>query len=108
MLPGQSWMPEYEVDAAAAAKMFTKDGDLTAETIARSTKIQEGSKMGNTHLKEYFEAHGGVDQWGKYATPRVNIPGGEGTLDIHFYKNEVSGEVYYYDYKVKLGGGERR
>ncbi|MFE7570848.1 RHS repeat-associated core domain-containing protein [Streptomyces sp. NPDC057539] len=99
---------EYEVDAAAAAKMFTKDGDLTAETIARSTKIQEGSKMGNSHLKEYFKAHGGIDQWGKYATPRINTPGGGGTLDVHFYKNEVSGEVYYYDYKVKLGGGERK
>ncbi|MFF7474819.1 hypothetical protein [Streptomyces sp. NPDC008092] len=99
---------EYEADAAAAAKMFTKDGDLTTETIARSTKIQEGSKMGNTHLREYFEEHGGIDQWGKYATPRLNIPGREGTFDIHFYRNEVSGEIYYYDYKVKLGGGQRR
>lgn len=42
------------------------------------------------------------------AAPRINIPGREGTFDIHFYKNEVSGEMYYYDYKVKLGGGERR
>ncbi|MGW9030447.1 RHS repeat-associated core domain-containing protein [Streptomyces sp. NPDC055722] len=99
---------EYEADAAAASKMFTTDGDLTAETIARSTKIQEGTKMGNEHLKEYFAAHGGAEQWGKYATPRLNIPGGEGTFDIHFYRNEVSGEIYYYDYKVKLGGGERR
>ncbi|WP_234343171.1 RHS repeat-associated core domain-containing protein [Streptomyces fulvoviolaceus] len=99
---------EFEADAAAAAKMFTKDGDLTAETIARSTKIQEGSKMGNTHLREYFEAHGGIDQWGKYATPRLNIPGGNGTFDIHFYRNEVSGELYYFDYKVKLGGGTRK
>jgi RHS repeat-associated protein len=101
----------YEVDVAAASAMFTKDGALTAETIARSMKIQEGGKMGNKHLKAYFEAHGGVDQWGKYATPRMNTPGGEGTratFDIHFYKNEVSGEVYYYDYKVKLGGGERK
>lgn len=88
--------------------MFTKDGDLTAETIARSPKIQEGTQMGNTHLQEYFEAHGGSEQWGKYATPRLNIPGGEGTFDIHFYRNEVSGEMYYYDYKVKLGGGRRR
>ncbi|MFF1967082.1 RHS repeat-associated core domain-containing protein [Streptomyces sp. NPDC058232] len=98
---------QYEADAAAAAKMFTKNGDLTAETIARSTKIMEGSKMGNTHLRKYFETHGGIDQWGKYSTPRVNTPGGDGTLDIHFYRNEVSGEVYYYDYKVKLGGGAR-
>ncbi|MEV6949363.1 RHS repeat-associated core domain-containing protein [Streptomyces sp. NPDC051172] len=99
---------EYEADAAAASKMFTTDGDLTAETIARSQKIQEGTKMGNPHLEKYFAAHGGAEQWGKYATPRLNIPGGEGTFDIHFYRNEVSGEVYYYDYKVKLGGGERR
>ncbi|MEU9342089.1 RHS repeat-associated core domain-containing protein [Streptomyces sp. NPDC048278] len=98
----------YEADAAAASKMFTTDGDLTAETIARSMKIQEGTKMGNDHLKKYFAAHGGAEQWGKYATPRMNIPGGEGTFDIHFYRNEVSGEIYYYDYKVKLGGGERR
>ncbi|MGV9248760.1 RHS repeat domain-containing protein [Streptomyces sp. NPDC003710] len=99
---------EYEADAAAASKMFTTDGDLTAETIARSQKIQEGTMMGNKHLKKYFEAHGGAEQWGKYATPRMNTPGGEGTFDIHFYRNEVSGEIYYYDYKVKLGGGERR
>lgn len=98
----------YEADAAAASKMFTTDGELTAETIARSTKIQEGTKMGNTHLKAYFAAHGGAEQWGKYATPRMNIPGGEGTFDIHFYRNEVTQEVYYYDYKVKLGGGDRR
>lgn len=53
-------------------------------------------------------AHGGAEQWGKYATPRMNIPGGEGTFDIHFYQNEVTGELYYYDYKSKLGGGNRR
>ncbi|MER5582253.1 RHS repeat-associated core domain-containing protein [Streptomyces asoensis] len=99
---------EYEADAAAAARMFTVDGELTAETIARSTKIQEGAKMGNKHLKEYFAAHGGADQWGKYATPRINTPGGEGTFDIHFYMNEVTGETYYYDYKIKLGGGARK
>ncbi|MFJ7242938.1 RHS repeat domain-containing protein [Streptomyces olivaceus] len=99
---------EYEADAAAASKMFTTDGDLTAETIARSTKIQAGTKMKNTHLEEYFAAHGGAEQWGKYGTPRLNIPGGKGTFDIHFYRNEVSGEIYYYDYKSKLGGGERR
>jgi len=29
------------------------------------------------------------------------------TFDIHFYMNEVTGEVYYYDYKVKFGGGQR-
>lgn len=33
---------------------------------------------------------------------------GEGTFDIHFYRNEVTGDLYYYDYKVKLGGGDRR
>ncbi|SHI22284.1 RHS repeat-associated core domain-containing protein [Streptomyces sp. 3214.6] len=99
---------QYEADAAAAAKLFTTDGNLTAETIARSEKIIEGSKIENPHLEEYFKAHGGVDQWGKYGTPRVNTPGGEGTLDIHFYMNEVSGEVYLYDYKVKFGGGKRK
>ncbi|MEU2897600.1 RHS repeat-associated core domain-containing protein [Streptomyces sp. NPDC001273] len=99
---------QYEADASAVARMFTEDGHLTAETIARSTKIIEGSKIGNSHLREYFEAHGGLDQWGKYATPRVNTPGREGTIDIHFYRNEVSGEMYYYDYKIKLGGGARR
>ncbi|MEU8586386.1 RHS repeat-associated core domain-containing protein [Streptomyces sp. NPDC048664] len=98
---------EYEADAAAASKMFTTDGDLTAETIARSHKIQEGTKMKNPHLEEYFAAHGGAEQWGKYGTPRLNTPGGEGTLDIHFYRNKVTGEIYYYDYKVKLGGGDR-
>ncbi|MDH6455486.1 RHS repeat-associated protein [Streptomyces sp. SAI-119] len=99
---------QYEADAAAASKMFTTEGDLTTETIARSSKIMEGTAMKNTHLEEYFAAHGGAEQWGKYATPRMNIPGGEGTFDVHFYRNEVSGEIYYYDYKVKLGGGDRR
>ncbi|WP_240802492.1 RHS repeat-associated core domain-containing protein [Streptomyces sp. A0642] len=95
----------YEADAATAASMFTKEGNLSADTIARSTKIMEGSKMGNAHLKEYFEAHGGASQWGKYATPRVNTPGRPGTIDIHFYRNEVTEEIYYYDYKAKMGGG---
>lgn len=39
-------------------------------------------------------------------TPRLNIPGGEEAFALHFYK-KVSGELYYYDYKVKLGGGQR-
>ena len=38
----------------------------------------------------------------------MNIPGGEGTFDIHFHRNEVTGELYYYGYKSKLGGGKRR
>ncbi|MES4827710.1 MULTISPECIES: hypothetical protein [Streptomyces violaceoruber group] len=46
--------------------------------------------MENTHLQGYFAAHGGAEQWGKYGTPRLNIPGGQGTFDIHFYGNEVS------------------
>jgi len=37
----------------------------------------------------------------------MNTPGGEGTFDIHFYMNEVTGDVYYFDYKVKFGGGQR-
>ncbi|MET8566137.1 hypothetical protein ABZV75_38345 [Streptomyces flaveolus] len=106
--PGSESRLEYEADAAAANKMFTPDGDLTAETIAQSQKIIRGSKIENPHLREYFAEHGGLDQWGKYGTPRLNIPGREGTFDIHFYKNEVSGEIYYFDYKVKLGGGSRR
>ncbi|MCX5269370.1 hypothetical protein [Streptomyces sp. NBC_00199] len=96
---------KYEADAAAAAAMFTADGNLTAQTIARSTKIIDGSKIGNKHLEAYFKAHGGVDQWGKYGTPRLSTPGSEGTFAVHFYMNEVTGEVYYYDYKIKLGGG---
>ncbi|BDE44296.1 hypothetical protein SLITK23_75410 [Streptomyces lividans] len=92
----------------ARGKMFTTDGDLTAETIARCTKIRAGTKMENAHLQGYFAAHGGAEQWGKYGTPRLNIPGGQGTFDIHFYRNEVSGEIYYYDQRSKLGGSERR
>ncbi|MEV7447949.1 RHS repeat domain-containing protein [Streptomyces nigra] len=99
---------EYDADASAALAMFTKNGDLTEETIARSSKIIGGSKIKNTALIEYFKANGGLEQWGKYATPRLNIPGRAGTFDIHFYKNEVTGEIYYYDYKIKLGGGQRR
>ncbi|MFE5969106.1 RHS repeat-associated core domain-containing protein [Streptomyces sp. NPDC056463] len=96
---------QLEVDAAAAGSIFTKDGALTEEVIARSSKIQEGSKMGNTHLVEYFEEHGGVEQWGKYGTPRLKSPGRDGTFDVHFYKNEVTGEIYYYDYKIKFNKG---
>ncbi|QCW76907.1 hypothetical protein EQG64_03340 [Streptomyces sp. S6] len=98
----------YEADAAAASSLFTKDGGLTKETIARSMKIQEGTQMKNAHLSDYFAKNGGAEQWGKYATPRMNTPGRQGTFDIHFYRNEVTGEIYYYDYKVKLGGGGRR
>lgn len=58
--------------------------------------------------QKYFEAHGGAQQWGKYGPPRLNTPGREGTIDVHFYKNEVTEEIYYYDYKIKLGGGARR
>lgn len=50
--------------------MFTTDGDLTAETIARCTKIRAGTKMENAHLQGYFAAHGGAERWGKYG-PRV-------------------------------------
>ncbi|MFI1814603.1 RHS repeat-associated core domain-containing protein [Streptomyces sp. NPDC020422] len=99
---------QYEVDASAAASMFTKDGLLVDEIIARSTLIQKGTQMGNQHLKDYFAAHGGAEQWGKYATPRLNSPGRDGTFDIHFYRNKVSGEIYYYDYKVKFGGGGKQ
>ncbi|MEU9656425.1 RHS repeat domain-containing protein [Streptomyces chartreusis] len=99
---------EYEADASAISAMFTKDGYLTADAIASSRKIIGGEKIGNPHLKDYFEAHGGAEQWGKYGTPRLNTPGREGTIDVHFYMNEVTGETYYYDYKIKMGGGERR
>ncbi|MFF8639007.1 RHS repeat domain-containing protein [Streptomyces pilosus] len=94
----------------SAGSPFTKEGLLTEEAIKSSRMIQPGSMMGNRAVIEQFEARGGVGQWGKYTTPRHQAPNGM-NFEVHFYMNEKTGEVLYYDYKVKfpavVGGGEK-
>ncbi|MFF3941667.1 RHS repeat-associated core domain-containing protein [Streptomyces phaeofaciens] len=85
----------------SAGSMFNKDGTLTEEAIKNSRMIQPGSKMGNPAVVEQFEAQGGVGQWGKYRTERHQAPNGT-NFEVHFYMNEKTGEVLYYDYKVKF------
>jgi hypothetical protein len=85
----------------SATSMFNKDGTLSEEAIKNSRMIQPGSKMGNPRVIEEFEARGGVGQWGKYSTPRHQSPTGM-DFEVHFYMNEETREVLYYDYKAKF------
>ncbi|WP_308280835.1 RHS repeat-associated core domain-containing protein [Streptomyces barringtoniae] len=85
----------------SANSPFTKDGDLTEEALKESRMIQPGEKMENPAVIAELEARGGVGKWGKWSTARHQAPNGM-NFEVHFYRNNETGEVLYYDYKAKF------
>jgi hypothetical protein len=77
-----------------ALAYFDNTGKLKSETIATSKKIIDGNNLKNPRLIAQLEESGGnIIDWGKYTTK--SIPSPLGGFQVHFYKNEVTGEIYY-------------
>jgi hypothetical protein len=74
---------------------FTPEGALTPEALAESFEIIPAENLGNSNIPEGF---------GKYTTEIYQSPSGE--FEVHFYKNPITGQVYYgLDYKAIFTGG---
>jgi filamentous hemagglutinin len=86
------------------ADILTKDGKLTAEAILESKPIPlTDAVIRNPRIvKELTSDGSNIKDWGKYTTETIPAPNGQ-RLQIHYYKNSVTGKVDYstVDYKVK-------
>ena len=87
--------------------MFTASGGLQSGVIANSTKIIDGTQLGNQLLVKSLTSDGSnIANWGKYATQTFESP--SGPFQVHFYYNSITSQVFYdMDYKAIFvtGGG---
>lgn len=83
-----------------AESIFTEPGYLKPEIISKSDVIIPGQDFSNPKLiQELTRSGGDISDWGKYATK--SIPSPSGSFQMHFYRNSMTGEVYYgRDYKA--------
>ena len=83
-----------------ARSIFTETGELTPEVISKSDVIIQGEDLNNPNLIQDLTRFGDeISDWAKYKTKSTSSP--SGSFQMHFYKNSVSGEVYYgADYKA--------
>lgn len=83
-----------------ASSIFNEQGFLTEEAINTSRLIKPGEELGNLSLRnELSNKSGNLADWGKYSTRPINSP--SGSFEMHFYRNLVTGDVYYgRDYKA--------
>jgi RHS repeat-associated protein len=89
-----------------AGAVFTSSGTLQPEVIADSTKIINGTRLGNDAVVKSLTADGSnIADWGKYTTRSFESP--SGPFQVHFYQDSLTGRVFYdLDYKaVFVGGG---
>ena len=88
-----------------ASSVFTPDGGLKPEVLARSREIIPGFQIGNRYVKDLLTADGStITDWGKFSTETFKSP--EGPFQVHFYRNSKTGAVIYdLDYKAVLNRG---
>ncbi|WP_240992178.1 hypothetical protein [Rickettsiella grylli] len=81
-----------------AKSIFDETGELTNEAINNSILITQGNRLGNKQLRDILSSKGNIYDWAKYSTDSTFSP--SGNFQVHFYKNNVTGEIYYgMDYK---------
>lgn len=91
---------QQQLKMEEASSIFNESGFLNKEAIDSAKIIARGDKLGNEELvNELLQKEGNLSDWGKYRTPLIDSPSGR--FEMHFYKNSVTGEVYYErDYKA--------
>ena len=77
-------------------------GKLTADAVKRSDVIKLKNQISNPRVIEVLTKEGAsIENWVKYKTESVTMPNSQ-RLQIHYYKNNITGQVDYttMDYKV--------
>lgn len=88
-----------QLQAQQASSIFTKEGYLTEEAIGNSGLLPIGQLKNPKLIEELSLRPGNLSDWGKYATESTPSP--SGNFQMHFYRNHVTGDVYYgRDYKA--------
>ncbi|MFO1257939.1 MAG: ankyrin repeat domain-containing protein [Gammaproteobacteria bacterium] len=84
--------------------ILTTDGRLSEYAIDNSKPLlREGTFLKNPEVVQLLTKDGSrIEDWQKRTTPAIDLPNGQ-KRQIHFYRNEQTGEVNYdhQDYKVK-------
>ncbi|GAA5534078.1 hypothetical protein Dalu01_02486 [Deinococcus aluminii] len=88
------------VDISDAVPFLLKKGGLSQKAIQSSTRIMEGSDLGNPAVIKVLTKDGSnIADWGKYSITTKN---GE----IHYYYNPVTKQAdYSIDFKIKYSDG---
>ncbi|MFV0460767.1 MAG: RHS repeat-associated core domain-containing protein [Actinomycetales bacterium] len=91
----------------SAESAFTASGGLRTEVIQGSSRIIDGSRLGNPDVVKALTADGSnIADWGKYTTQTFQSP--SGPFQAHFYYNPVTGAANYsVDYKIVFNGMPR-
>lgn len=77
----------------SAESAFTASGGLRTEVIQGSSRIIDGSRLGNPDVVKALTADGSnIADWGKYTTQTFQSP--SGPFQVHFYYNPVTGAAH--------------
>jgi len=90
--------------ALQEAGVLDKDERLTEEAVKKSElALSEDQEFKNPSVKKSLTENGSrIENWQKRKTQTVTISTGQ-RIQIHFYKNKITGEVNYIhrDFKIK-------
>jgi hypothetical protein len=91
---------QHKLTLDEAGSIFTEDGGLTEDAILESLLVIPATSIRNNRLLvEFNRRSGSINDWAKYVTQMRRSP--SGNYEMHFYRNEVTGDVYYgKDYKA--------
>jgi RHS repeat-associated protein len=89
---------------SSVTSAFDTAGRLNPAIAASSTEIIAGADLKNTRVINGLTSDGSnIADWAKMKTPSIRIPG-EGSFQVHFYQNRVTGMINYnYDYSIQFG-----
>jgi hypothetical protein len=85
------------------AGILDAEGKLTQKALKDSTAIDLKGPINNPEIKKILTEDGSnIAHWKKYYTPTTTMPNGQ-RVQVHYYRNEVTGKVDYItnDFKVK-------
>ncbi|WP_299461803.1 RHS repeat-associated core domain-containing protein [uncultured Microscilla sp.] len=97
-----SYFQKYKADLAKAEKgsLYTANGKINPEIIGNSEAIINGADLGNQSLRKLLVSDGSkLKDWNKMGFSHGS---GKNRVQLHYYYNESTGKVYYYDYKTYL------
>ena len=81
---------------------------MTADAVKRSDVINLKNEIGNPRVIEVLtKDDSSIKNWGKYKTESITMPNSQ-RLQIHYYKNSVTGQIDYTTMDCKVVGAVKQ
>lgn len=87
---------------------MNSDGTLNVKALGQTEEIITGDELDNPKVVNVLSNIDDIQNWGKYKNLNQIQDDMGNNLEIHYYYNNVSGQIYYpLDYKIVVNGQAR-